>query len=364
MPDRARPLARRAVLARPALARSVAVAAVLVLLAGCGGSSSSTSAGAGTSALATTSAAASPSAIASAHVAVAVPPRIVAVTAGGALVVLNPATGRIASTLVPAAVAGDEISVSRDGMIYFAVRSGCHDEIESVPSTGGSPVMITPGSLPAISPDGTKIAYASQPSLAVGCVPSNADLTALYKMVVRTLGTGAEVAYQAVPAGQGSGLPLPISHLSWSADNQHVAVSLAQVQDNEGYGLTLVDTAAAKYYVSGAGVTRVPVTGQPTPRDSYLREGVYLPGGDLFVSRACCTGFPPRNTSRLMWEVSPSGALVHQVAVGYATLEHTSLAATGSSRWLLYLAGQDLYVSRGGATPRKLATGLIAAAWR
>jgi hypothetical protein len=350
MPDRARPQARlaRPVLARSVLARPVAVAAALAVLAGCGGSSG-TSAGAGTSAPATTSAA-SASPTASARVAVAVPPRIVAVTAGGALVVLNPATGRIASTLVPAAVTGDEISVSRDGMVYFAVRSGCHDEIESVPATGGSPVMITPGSLPALSPDGTKIVYASQPSLAVGCVPASADLTALYKMVVRTLSTGAEVAYQAVPAGQGSGLPLPISHLSWSADNQHVAVSLAQVQDNEGYGLTLVDTAAARYYVSGAGVTRVPVTGQPTPRDSYLREGIYLPGGDLFVSRACCTGFPPRNTSRLMWEVSPSGALVHQVAVGYATLDHTSLAAAGGGRWLLYLA--RTCTCRGAAPPR------------
>jgi hypothetical protein len=57
-------------------------------------------------------------------------------------------------------------------------------------------------------------------------------------------------------------------------------------------------------------------------------------GGDLFISRACCAGVPVRNTSRLMWEVTPAGALVHQVAIGYPNLEHVSLAATGSCTWL------------------------------
>lgn len=57
------------------------------------------------------------------------------------------------------------------------------------------------------------------------------------------------------------------------------------------------------------------------------------------------------------------GALVHQVALGYPTLDHTSLAANSTGRWLLYLAGNDLYVSENGARPSKLATGLIAATW-
>ncbi len=64
-----------------------------------------------------------------------------------------------------------------------------------------------------------------------------------------------------------------------------------------------------------------------------------------------------------MWEVSSSGVLIHQVAIGFASLDHTSLAANASGKWLLYLAGNDLYVSAGGARPRKLATGLIAAAF-
>ena len=69
------------------------------------------------------------------------------------------------------------------------------------------------------------------------------------------------------------------------------------------------------------------------------------------------------NTSRLMWEVTLAGALIHQVAIGFVNKQHVSLAADGSGRWLLYLADHDLYVSQDGNIPSKLATGLIAATW-
>src|ERR1022692_4627484 len=81
-------------------------------------------------------------------------PGIVAVTTAGALVKLDPANGSIIATLVSGGV-GDEVSVSPDGStVYFAQRSGCKSEIESVSSSGGNPASIAPGDLPAISPDG------------------------------------------------------------------------------------------------------------------------------------------------------------------------------------------------------------------
>nr|MDQ2876032.1 hypothetical protein [Actinomycetota bacterium] len=278
--------------------------------------------------------------------------------------VLNPATGTAETQLVAAGVIGDEVSVSASDMVYFAVRSGCTGEIESVPLAGGTPVPITAGQLPALSPDGTRLAFASEPALGdANCVPANGDPVPLFKLVVRTLATGAQATYPMVPAGQDSGLPAPISHVSWAPDGQHLAVSVSAVQDNEGWNLDLVNTAVAKYYLRGAGVAFVLPAGQPAPQQSYLREGVYLPDGNLFVSRACCAGVPPRNTSRLMWEVAPSGALVHQVAIGFATRDHDSLDASPDGGWLLYLGGGDLYVSRGGAAPSKLTSGLIAAAF-
>lgn len=346
------------------LVRALAAGAAVTLLAACsGGSSPAKQTSSGPSAAPST-AVVSPSTAASPGAGGARPPRMFAATTAGALVVLNPASGAVVRTLVPSGVTGDEISVAGNGTVYFAVRSGCTDQIESVAPSGGTPVVITNGSLPAISPDGSKLAFASQPSLTTGCVPSSPDLTRLYKLVVRTLSTGAERTYPMQPAGQGSGLPAPMSHLSWSADSQQLAVSIASVQDNEGWNLALVDTATARYYMSGAGVSFVPATGQPNARDSYLREGVYLPDGQLFVSRACCGGFPIHNTSRLMWEVTTTGTLVHQVAVGFPTLDHVSLDVTANGKWLLYLAGGDLYVSHNGATPRKITSGLIAAAWR
>jgi WD40-like Beta Propeller Repeat len=246
--------------------------------------------------------------------------------------------------------------------VYFAVQSGCSSKIEELPVGGGSAAIIASGSLPAVSPDGTKLAYTTQPSLTPGCLPNNSDLVSLYNLQIRTLSGGSTTAVPMVPAGQGSGLPAPISFLSWSADNVHLAVSIASSQDNEGWALNLVATGSAQYYLSGAGVTNVPVTG-PNAQQSYLRQGVYMPNGNLFVSRACCGGVPVQNTSKLMWEVDTSGALVHQVAVGFAKLDHTSLDVSPDGNWLLYLAGTTLYVSQGGATPKELTTGVIAAAW-
>jgi hypothetical protein len=288
---------------------------------------------------------------------------MVAVTQGGALVTLNPATGTVAQTLVSSHVLGDEISVSSTGMVYFAAQHGCKDEIETIPVAGGAVATIALGLLPAVSPDGTKLAYADQPVIAPGCVPHVTDLVTLYHVDIRTLNSGAIVKLSMVPPAQDGGLPYPISHLSWAPDNDHLAVSIQSPEDNEGWNFNILDTAQAQYYLSGTGVTSVPVTGTPTPHLSYYREGVYMPNGDLFVSRACCAGIPVHNTSRLMWEVTTSGALVHQVAIGFPNLDHVSLDVSSDGNWLLYLAGNDLYVSQGGATPREITSGLIAAAW-
>jgi len=299
---------------------------------------------------------------ASANAAASGPPATVAVTTAGALVTLNPSTGVVAKTLVPTGVMGDEISVSSSGQVYFAVQNGCTSKIEEIPASGGTAAVLALGSLPAVSPDGTKLAYASQPILSAACPVTNDNFLATYHLVVRTLSSGAMDSLSMMPASQYGGLMWPISHVSWAPDNQHLAVSIAAPQDNEGWGVYIVDPPGSQYYIATPDATPVPVTGVDV-QQSYLREGVYMPNGNLFVSRACCGGFPMNNTSRLMWEVNTSGALVHQVAIGYVNLDHTSLDVSPDGNWLLYLAGNDLYVSHGGATPSKLTTGLIAAAW-
>jgi hypothetical protein len=291
-------------------------------------------------------------------------PGIVAVTKAGALVQLDPATGAVRDTLVASGVTGDEISVAANGTVYYATGSGCTGTIKSVPAGGGTPTVVTSGWDPAVSQDGTKLAYADQPGAVQTCPGWAAGTPGkAFRLGIRTLSGGAAAkAIPQLPAGQ-QGLPGPISHLSWAPDNRHLAVSIASVQDNEGWAVNIVDTASAQSYADGPGVSSVPVTGDPTPQQSYLREGVYMPGGNLFVSRACCGGFPPRNTSRLMWEIAPNGMMTHQVAIGFPDLDHVSLDVSRDGNWLLYLGGNNLYVSQGGARPAQVGSGLLAAAW-
>jgi hypothetical protein len=292
-------------------------------------------------------------------------PGILAVTKNGALVRIDPTTGSVQQTLVASGVLGDEISVSPDqSTVYYAQRSGCDTEVKSMSTGGGAVTSIAPGQLPAVSPDGTKLAFAQEPLLTADCMPHQSTLAILFKVVIRTVATGADTVLSAPPPLQSSGLFAPISHLSWAADNTRLAVSVSSVEDNEGWSVNIVDTSAAQYYVPPEpGVTFVPVTGSPDAQRSYIREGIFLPDGNLFISRACCGGVPIQNTSRLMWEVTQGGALVHEVAIGYPNLEHLSLAAAPTGQFLLYIAGSDLYVAENGGRPSKLTSGMIAATW-
>jgi hypothetical protein len=255
-------------------------------------------------------------------------------------------------------------------LVFFVAKNGpCSSNIEEVPITGGSAAVIAPGSAPAVSPDGTKLAYASQPDYTTGaeCQVASTDLDEWIQLKIRTLASGATATVAALPAGHGTGLPHPISHLSWSADSIHLAVSIQPAQDNDGYQVNLVDTAVAQYFVAGAGVVTVPVSGSPDQQGTVLGEADYMPNGNLFVSRFCCQGWPGSSTSSLMWEVTTSGAFVHQVAIGNPAYGHSSLDASSDGRWLLYVAhtvdAATLYISQGGATPRALMTGIFAAAW-
>src|SRR5215472_15612768 len=144
------------------LRRAFLLAAALPLVAACSGGSPAArptvTVTAVASASPTGSATASPSANTS-------EPGLVAVTAAGALVKLDPSTGAITQTLVPGGVLGDEISVSPDGStVYFTEGSGaCDRTVASVPISGGGTTSIAQGELPAISPDGTKLAFAREP---------------------------------------------------------------------------------------------------------------------------------------------------------------------------------------------------------
>ena len=301
-------------------------------------------------------------------------PGIVAVTSKGELVVLNSVTGEGTRILVASGVTADGVAVSPGGStVYFSVRAGCGHEIESVPVTGGRPTAITSGMLPAVSPDGAELALARQPYR--GGPDSGADPAACrvpgstgadFTVVVRDLASGREMAYPASPRAA-SALPAPISHLSWAPNGRKLLVSAGPSRDNKGWDLVEMDPATSRYYLpsgntAGSGVSVGDIAG-PDPADSYYREGVFLPDGQLFVNQVCCSGEPVRDTSSLLWEIDSAGRLYRQVAIGFTNRDHSSLDADPAGYWLLYLSGQDLFVSQDGTAPFILTPGLIAAAW-
>ncbi len=360
--------ARRAVFSRSLTA--VLLATPAVLLAGCnglGGSSAqpTVTVTASASPAATTTGASSLGQGSSSSPAPGGEPDILAVTTAGALVKLDPASGSVIQTLVPSGVLGDEVS-AHGSTVYFTEGAGCHSEVESVNLSGGDLTAIAPGQLPAISPDGVKLAWTTEPVMSENCVPdpAKASVATQYKIVVRTLSTGGDQIIGLPKQVLRSQLLPPISHLSWSSDNSALAVSTSAVADNEGWNLAVVVVGNARYYVGPtAGLTDIPLSGGPTPQRSYIREGIFLPDGNFFISRACCGGVPIQNTSRLLWEINLNGELVHQVAIGYSNLDHYSLDAYPSGKWLLYIGGNDLYVSRDGNRPTDIAKDMIAAAW-
>jgi hypothetical protein len=212
-----------------------------------------------------------------------------------------------------------------------------------------------------VSPDGTQLAMARQPDTSQTSCIGTGNIATQYTVVIRNLTTGVEHVYPASPKLTSTGLPVPISHLSWSADGSHLAVAISAVEDNEGWNLAVMDPATDAYFYSPTSTT-VPVTGAQASQ-SYYREGVFLPDAGFFVVRMCCAGVPPRVTSVSLQEVSATGAVEQVVAVGFTDRDHTSLAVDASGQWLLYLSGNDLEVSQGGHTPTMLASGLVAAAW-
>ena len=295
-------------------------------------------------------------------------PAILAVTKAGALVRLDPATGAVTKTLVPSGVTGDEISAA-SGTVYFTTEQAHQCSVESVPEAGGAPAVIALGGEPAVSPDGTKLAYTKWPyNSDGGCEQQYAGPGTSDDLIIRTLATGQTVTIPQQSSAQGA-LVAPISHLSWSADSSHLAVSLAAIEDNEGWALNLLDVATARYYIPGPGTSMFVASTEKTGTATYLREGVYLPDGDLFLSQACCEGLGQTasratNGARLLLEAGPNGAVTKQVAIGYASLTHDSLAASPDGAWLLYVGGTSLYVSKGGAKPAQLSgSAFLAATW-
>jgi WD40 repeat protein len=347
--------ARRARWASP-LAAALAVAVVTIAACATGGGSDgpSTVGGAAKSAGATR-----------AGVGAGAPP-LTAVTAAGALVRLDPATGKVTRTLVLSGVTGDAVAVSPDGKtIYYEVGGTCQHELWELDTADGTKTRISAaGSLPALSADGHRLAYATQyfdDAPDASCEKASVDARG-YKVVVDDLVTHQSRDYPSPPE-MGTSLPARIWHLSWSPDGTQLAVSLEGVNDNEGQAVEIINPATDTYYDPYDRNTGVPLPGASL--ETYYLEGVYLPNGHLFIVRQCCSG-PSHNTlSKVdLLEIDPAtGTQVRSVAVGRTDRSHGSLIASADGHWLAYLSGNDIELAHDNAKPAILASGFLAVTW-
>lgn|SRR6266851_5464712 len=288
------------------------------------------------------------------------PPRpktLIAVTSGGNVETLDPSTGQAVATLASGAV-GDQVAVTPDGdRAYFETTSGCSHQILSVPTSGGSPTLVAAGSHPALSPDGSKLAYAVEP-LGNGC-PATTNIATQYFVVVQPLGGANPTIYPLHPSLVSAKQTRTVNHLSWAPDNRRLLISIDGGSDDKQWNAYVMDTTTDHYYQPASG------TGVPVERGGayYYRQAVFLPDGNLFANIVCCSGTKKPSTT-ILADVDLNATMLHQISSGLTDRDHTSLDADPGGHWVLYLAGSDLLVSADASTPIILSTaGFVAADW-
>jgi hypothetical protein len=286
---------------------------------------------------------------------------MVAITSAGALVRLNPSTGSVEQVLRTHGVLGGEVSVSPSGAtVYFAVDRGCDGEIWRIGIKGTDPIELAPrGSLPVVSPSGAKLAFTVQPlSYEGSCIPTGRyNGAGTLSVDVLDLATGAVAVHPSAPAYVKSGLPAPISYLSWSPSSSELAVSMPGIEDGEGQNVQFMSAARGSYYSSPSNAQL------PIPSGiNYFAGATYLPSGNLLIANACCVGVDRNQSSwATIEEVRPSGALLRDVEV-HQTGGHSSLGVAAGGRYLFFLGGSTLYVGKNGERPSVLGSGYDAVA--
>lgn len=196
-------------------------------------------------------------------------PTIVAVTGEADIVVLG-LDGEIRRTLVPHGTGADGLALSPDGRTVFFSRfaTECASEIAQVSVEGGPVVPIGPGRAPAVSFDGTRLAYAA-----------DADCDGQDELVVRELDTGEEQRWPDLDPGAGDeGLPVALTRLSWSPDGRTVAYA---VQLEDGVGMQLHDVTKATTVTGNARRLQ-----PPGAAGTVYRDPVYIATGEKPVISA------------------------------------------------------------------------------
>lgn len=159
------------------------------------------------------------------------PTTAVALTRVGALVLVDTASAEVVRTLVGASpgevVSGPALSPDGTTVFYSIDREDYTSSVRSIPITGGTATEVADGRVPALSPDGRRLAWAAN---------REPEKKGLYNtLAVRDLGSGEEVRLgTGEPFHGGASL---LEGITWAPDGERIAM----VTNFEAGDLIVVD---------------------------------------------------------------------------------------------------------------------------
>jgi putative cell wall-binding protein len=275
---------------------------------------------------------------------------VVAVTADGRVVVLDPVTGEEVRELMVGVPTDDpaknDIAVSPDGSeAYLTVpgeEAGERTDIVRVPTDGDDPAVVAHGGSPAVSPDGGTLAYAVHPGDVGDPDP---------RLIRRDLDTGEEVRLA------GTDEPLHfVSDVSWTADGQQLALTTGEINT----GVHMIDADATSMEAARRlGPGEEPDT-EPVWRDTAAFDE------RLAVTELCCD-IPPEQRWHVI-DVDPDDGSIHGRLMNEERIEVTHLDSNAEASALLSVAidgldGGPLRRWNGAGEAHTVTDGIVAAAW-
>ena len=275
--------------------------------------------------------------------------RIAAVDADGRAVVLDGQTGDVRRVLVEGIEVDDPssnaIAVSPDRETVYVVRpggTGSDSQIVRVRASGGEPEVLTQGIAPAVSPDGTTLAYVRHVDTGQ---PGQGEPT----IRLRNLSTGQE---RVIDGGDLYG----IWELAWTGDGTRIAFTAGEIRTS--------------VHVIARGATSLSEADRLGPADTDASWGDIATLGDdrLAVIERCCNlpqGSPER--WRVLEVDATTGAVGGEV-FGRDRTEAVLVDDRRDAQGLIVVqrggpGGSPLLRWDGTGELRQIASGIIVAAW-